>query len=375
MKYRETGFRALYKNFAAFTLKDKLKQCIEGFPDADKANCVLTYGYIDREAGLTMEVICAGIRDGNMFTFFECSEEVRAILRIGSVLEDEFYVLDDSDETLSRKYSNKLEILKDYEAPEEIEISRSMELFDKSRHELYPDDVLVYLTKKGLNPEGCWVRIIGLGDHSVMGTLLNEPDQDFGYHEGEKIAFFAQKTEDDEIILCSDMTPSLKLTAEDLEDGTLLKEAVSIFNKERTEAHFIDILEFLRDSYVWIPCNAVMSEADMARFEQVVKDAGDDPSAMIGREFKNNDEVRLIPDILKNGDNFFFPVFSSAEEMGEYGEHFSKVQKHILEVIPMARNNEKNVAGIVLNAFTEPFVLDAEIFDLVENMKTRLEKE
>ncbi len=41
--------------------------------------------------------------------------------------------------------------------------------------------------------------------------------------------------------------------------------------------------------------------------------------------------------------------------------------------IPMARNNEKNVAGIVLNAFTEPFVLDAEIFDMVENMKTRLE--
>lgn len=201
MKYRETGFRALYKNFAAFTLRDDMKQYIEHLPDAEKANCILTYGYIDREAGLTMEVICAGIRDGNMFTFFECSEEVRAILRIGSVIEDEFYVLDDSDETLSRKYSNKLEILKDYEAPEEIEISRSMELFDKSRHELYPDDVLVYLTKKGLNPEGCWARIIGLGDHSVMGTLLNEPDQDFGYHEGEKIAFFAQKTEDDEIIL------------------------------------------------------------------------------------------------------------------------------------------------------------------------------
>ena len=35
--------------------------------------------------------------------------------------------------------------------------------------------------------------------------------------------------------------------------------------------------------------------------------------------------------------------------------------------------NEKNVSGIVLNAFTEPFILDAEIFDMVENMKTRLE--
>lgn len=105
----------------------------------------------------------------------------------------------------------------------------------------------------------------------------------------------------------------------------------------------------------------------------MMKDAGDDLSAMIGQNFTNNEEVRLIPDILQNGDNYFFPIFSSAEEMGEYGEHFSKVQKHILEVIPMARNNEKNVTGIVLNAFTEPFVLDAEIFDMVENMKTRLE--
>ena len=39
----------------------------------------------------------------------------------------------------------------------------------------------------------------------------------------------------------------------------------------------------------------------------------------------------------------------------------------------MARNNEKNVSGIVRNAFTEPFVLDAEIYDIVEKMKSRLE--
>lgn len=370
---KETGFRALYKHFVAFMLKDNLRQCIENYPDADKANCILTCGYIDREAGLTMEVLCAGYKNGDDFSFFDQCKEHRVILRVGSVEEDEFYLFDDSDGRLQKKYSDKIEILKDYEASEEVEETRKMEFFDKLRHEHYPDDVMVYLAREGLNPEGGWVRIIGLGDHFIMGTLLNEPDQDFGYHEGEKIAFFVQKTEDDQIICFSNMTPSRKLKAEDLEDGTLLKEAVSIFNKERNEEHFVDILEFLRDSYVWIPCNAVMSEADMARFEQAMKDAGDDSSAMVGEEFTTNDEVRLVPDILQNGDNFFFHVFSSKEEMGEYGEHFSKVQKHILEVIPMVRNNEKNVSGIVLNAFTEPFALDAEIFDMVENMKTRLE--
>ena len=39
----------------------------------------------------------------------------------------------------------------------------------------------------------------------------------------------------------------------------------------------------------------------------------------------------------------------------------------------MARNNEKNVSGIVLNAYSEPFVLDAEIYDIVEKMRSRSE--
>ena len=46
---------------------------------------------------------------------------------------------------------------------------------------------------------------------------------------------------------------------------------------------------------------------------------------------------------------------------------------NILEVIPLARNNERNVTGIVLNAFSESFVLDAKLFDLVEKMKSMIE--
>ena len=48
---------------------------------------------------------------------------------------------------------------------------------------------------------------------------------------------------------------------------------------------------------------------------------------MIGKTFSTKEAVRMIPDILQNGEQFFFPIFSSVEEMGEYGEHFSKVQK------------------------------------------------
>ena len=61
--------------------------------------------------------------------------------------------------------------------------------------------------------------------------------------------------------------------------------------------------------------------------------------------------------------------------MGQYGQYFSKVQKHFLEVIALARNNEKQLSGIVINAFTEPWILDRELFDLVANLKSRLVQE
>ena len=37
-----------------------------------------------------------------------------------------------------------------------------------------------------------------------------------------------------------------------------------------------------------------------------------------------------------------------------------------------SQNNEKKPVGIVVNAFTEPFVFDSQIWDLVERMKSRI---
>lgn len=59
--------------------------------------------------------------------------------------------------------------------------------------------------------------------------------------------------------------------------------------------------------------------------------------------------------------------------MVEYGNRFSKVQKHFLETLVLAKNNDKDLAGIVINAFSEPYVLDKELWDLVEEMKSRIQ--
>jgi hypothetical protein len=168
--------------------------------------------------------------------------------------------------------------------------------------------------------------------------------------------------------------PDDQITAELLEDGSFLKKATEICNRNSTQLNMIKLLRILRDSYVWVPCNAILSDADYAMIEKMVKDAesGEGLDSLKGQQFTTMDNVRLVPDILQNGDAFFFPVFTSAEEMGEYGDHFSKVEKHFLETIVLARNNEKDVTGIVINAFSEPFVVNKELFELIEGMESSL---
>ena len=135
----------------------------------------------------------------------------------------------------------------------------------------------------------------------------------------------------------------------------------------------IRLFKILRDSFVWIPCNA-LPDADLeAQVTEMLEVAGDDSESIIGKTFKSAGQLRLVPDILQSGEDFFFPVFTSKEEMAEYGEHFSKVQRHFLDSIAMARANERDVVGIVINAFSAPFVINREAFDFIEGMPSRLE--
>ena len=371
MKFNEVGFRAFYNNFIAVPMNDNLKSGLEDFPGVDKANYILTYGYIDHTAGLTLEVLAAAFKSNKGFAFKDGNTEISSKIRIGSITKDECFYFNDEDGSLYERYADKIDMLEHYNAGEEVEKTRSMGFLDGSRNPDYPDDVLVYLLKDENEPEGCWVRIEALAEHEIIGTLLNEPEQDFNYHEGEKIAFYAQETENNEYVLCSDMNPTPIITAEDFEDGKMLEAAIHNFNEDSTEENLLVIMAILRDSYVWIPCNTVMSEADQSRLLSMLEDKAD---GIVGEKFVAHDETRLIPDILQNGDEFFFPVFSNEEDMGEYGDGFSKVQEHFLKAIVFAKNNKRDLAGIVINAFSEPFVLNKELWDFVEKMESQIQE-
>lgn len=171
--------------------------------------------------------------------------------------------------------------------------------------------------------------------------------------------------------------PEDPITPELLSDGSYLKRAVGIFNRNRTQLNMFKLFRILRDSLVWVPCNAILGNADQKAFEEFVKNAeiNGGVESLAGKQITSQDIIRMEPDILKNGEEFFFPVFTAAEEMGEYGDHFSKVQRHFLETIRLARNNEKNISGIVINAFSQPLVVPAEFFEMISSMESSLQTE
>ena len=157
-------------------------------------------------------------------------------------------------------------------------------------------------------------------------------------------------------------------------DEKKLKEAFNKYLKEQSESNFMDVLQLMRDTDVWIPCVAVLSENDQKKWEEVVQKAGDDVESLVGMSLSTEDAVRLVPDVLQNENGYFFPVFTSPNEMGDYGDGLSKTQNAFLEAVTLAKNNEKNVRGIVVNPFTDALVLDRQLFDVFEHLEPGIKK-
>lgn len=150
-----------------------------------------------------------------------------------------------------------------------------------------------------------------------------------------------------------------------LASGKVLLYLKQKFLENRTEQALFALLGCLRDSQVVVPVNVTMSEEDKEMFLNAKK----------GDQLSTNDEMRLKPDILQNGDKFFFPMFSNEEEMPEkYAANFSGINMSVLQCIEMAKFYEQ-VTALVLDAFTDPMILEYPLADLIPDIESRLKPE
>ena len=338
MKYTVDGFRPLYHNFCIFPLEGNIKRAAHSIPGFEGADGVLAYGYCDDKTGFTIDIMCCVKKAGERTYAMGLEPVGRHVrLKIDMVKDLEFTFFAYGESPAKERFKQRIEDLSVFKASADVEESRKCDFLDHFRSQDFIDNVTVELIKEGFDSQQCQVRIIGLGDKCFIGILLDEPNSYFGYNKGDTIAFFYNKDKrtGEETLVCN-MEDVKKITEEELKDGSVLSAAIKAFNADKSKEKYYAVLEIIRDSKLWVPYNG--SESD----------------------------------ILMSGEKFYFPAFTSEEAMGEYGENFTKVRKSALEIIALAKVNDKKLSGIVIDAFSDVFLVNSDIFDMVGRMKSRL---
>lgn len=157
------------------------------------ANALLCYGYIDRQAGLTFEVLGLLLYEDGDYTLADVNNEVCLKVRAESFNDSEIIPIE--NKALSKKFADRIKIIEEgYYSHDEAEATREYECIDAFRNEHFPDDVLALLFKEGLKAEQIWVRLTGYigsqaGEYELFrGTLLNQPfNSEFGLSCGDTV--------------------------------------------------------------------------------------------------------------------------------------------------------------------------------------------
>lgn len=185
---KKFNFRMLHHNYVLIVNPEEslINTVGREFEMIPGDNAILTYGYIDTEAGISFEVLCIGrytedqpiqLREGAPKTSFK----IRYDSVSGEVMNLEF------NEYFLSFYKKVKRIDEGYKSNEVAEAFRQIEGVDQFRHPQFPDDLLVYFVKDGLKTEQMWVRLCDMKAGLLAGHLMNEPYSDFGIHQGELV--------------------------------------------------------------------------------------------------------------------------------------------------------------------------------------------
>ena len=183
------SFRNLDNEF--LLVKDidiKTRMVIEksGFRIRQDDNAMLVYGYIDQEAGLSFELLCAAcVYDDGEVALEPANKSTSFKFRYGSFQGD---VIPFTNKGLLTPFYDRAMMIKEhYAVPSSVQEIRAIQELDPSRAPGYPDDVVVFFNKDGYRNEGIWCRTVGtdLARRLIQMRMLNEPNAPFGKHIGD----------------------------------------------------------------------------------------------------------------------------------------------------------------------------------------------
>lgn len=190
---------------------DELYERINNYPLEEEVNSMILLPYVDHTAGLSFQIVATGMLEGKNLTVYERGDDFTTLTncRYSSVKETEFEYLDNlnlSGDIDIESYKNQaMEIFRLYNDDEKLFKLRKLELLDEVREPEYPDDIFVGFFKKGFGGEGMWVRCEDFENTDFYGILLNQPSQDIGVNEGDRVKFHLTRDEDDKIFCFCDL--------------------------------------------------------------------------------------------------------------------------------------------------------------------------
>lgn len=339
MKFSETGFRALYHQYTCFPI-EPFRSITMAFPGNDKADHILTYGFVDHEEGLILEVLACGVEQDGKYNFYKTNPQIRGLAKITEVTEVDFDLLVAGNTSIPEIFKEKTDPVNARDEDTDLPQLRDIEEYDPFRDPAYVDDLTVHLIQEGRTLEICKVRMEELGVRCVIGTLLEEPYQNFGFHKGDRIPVTIDDSDPPRCI--ANLNPDQFYTKEQFADGTLLKAAITDFNQDPCEDHLHALLEAIRDSDLWIACKP------------------------------GSDASQIEPDLFQNDGDSFLPVFSHPDEMGEYASGFTATKEDIIHLIDLVVDRPDYISAIVLNPFSQSFILERRFFDTVYRMRSRI---
>ena len=124
------------------------------------------------------------------------------VMRRNSVAECEFVGLEEVN-IVCPEYDSLIKMVRDsYDTDNNAkEEMRGMDFLDGFRNDDFPDDVAVVIYRDELRPEQVWIRCCDLSKEKMYGILLNEPNQNYGVHKGDKVRFLPIKKADDLLLV------------------------------------------------------------------------------------------------------------------------------------------------------------------------------